>query len=76
MNPDSKLKVVYDLRWAWVQELQDRGQIQATKVRLHTDYNIANILTKCHSCAVFNLHIGLASFKAESRSRQVHCGGA
>ena len=45
MNPDSKLKGTFDLRDSWVKELQDGGVLKAVKV--HTDSNVSDILTKC-----------------------------
>ena len=44
MNPTSKLKGVFNLRWNWVTELQDKQRIKAVKVE--TKYNVADILTK------------------------------
>ena len=44
MNPDSKLKGVFDLREAWVQELIDTSVIQAVKIG--TEKNWADMLTK------------------------------
>ena len=44
MSPASKLKGVFDLRQKWVQELQDRKQVNAVKV--DTKLNLADILTK------------------------------
>ena len=43
-NPTSKLKGVFNLRWNWVTELQDKQRIKAVKVE--TKYNVADILTK------------------------------
>ena len=45
-NPDTRLKGTFDLRAAWVQELQDQQVITVEKV--HTALNIADLLTKCH----------------------------
>ena len=44
MNPATKLKGVFDLRQKWVKELQDRRII--TAVKIHTDVNLADQLTK------------------------------
>ena len=52
MNPQSKLKGMIDLRWAWVQELQDAREIRAVKV--DTDHNIADLLTKPHGRVKYN----------------------
>ena len=71
---EQKIKGIYDLRWQWVQDLQNRNLVNTVKV--HTDYNIADLLTKCHSRAVFNRHLDLVKSKAEQLSQQVHCGGA
>ena len=51
MNTDSKLKGVFDLRWQWVRDLQNTEQVQAVKV--HTDNNLADILTKCMSRTLY-----------------------
>ena len=42
---DSKVKGVYNLRWNWVRELRDKKKIKAVKV--DTDKNVADLLTKC-----------------------------
>ena len=68
MNPDSKLKGMIDLRWKWVKELQDTRLIKAVKVA--TDYNISDILTKCHSRPLFNRLIELVTTKAEALASQ------
>ena len=52
MNPQSKLKGMIDLRWGWVQELQDTQEIRALKV--HTDLNVADLLTKPHGRVKYN----------------------
>ena len=44
MNPDSKLKGVFDLREAWVQDLIDTSVIKAVKIG--TEKNLADMLTK------------------------------
>jgi len=46
-NPNTKLLGCFDLRDSWVSELRDKAQIKAVKV--HTDNNCADLLTKCHS---------------------------
>ena len=48
MNPASKLRGVFNLRWNWVTELQDKHRIKAVKVE--TKYNVADILTKPLDC--------------------------
>ena len=45
-NPQSKLKGCFDLRAAWVNELQNAECVKTVKV--DTDINIADLLTKCH----------------------------
>ena len=52
MNPQSRLKGMIDLRWGWVQELQDKQEIRALKV--HTDLNVADLLTKPHGRVKYN----------------------
>ena len=51
MNADSKLLGMIDIRWQWVQELQDTDLIRAVKV--DTLVNIADLLTKCHARSTF-----------------------
>ena len=51
MNADSKLLGMIDIRWQWVQELQDINKIKAIKV--DTTKNIADLLTKCHGSKLF-----------------------
>lgn len=45
-TPSSKLRGIYNLRWAWVLELRDTSKVRAVKIA--TDMNIADILTKCY----------------------------
>ena len=42
---DTKMKGVYNLRWNWVKELRDAEKVEAVKVS--TDANVADLLTKC-----------------------------
>jgi hypothetical protein len=42
----TKLRGIFNLRWHWVQELRDIAKVIAVKV--HTDDNLADLLTKCH----------------------------
>lgn len=51
-NPNSKLKGIFDMREEWVNELRDRKKVKAVKVS--TDKNIADMLTKCLSASVRN----------------------
>ena len=69
MNPDSKLKGMIDLRWRWVKELQDVQQVKAIKVA--TEDNISDILTKCHSRPIFNRLIELVALKGEQLADQL-----
>ena len=50
-------------RWNWVQELQDAKEVKAVKIA--TDRNIADLLTKCHSRRTYEHLIGLALEKAK-----------
>ena len=50
-TPNTKLKGVFDLRWWWVKELQDKSVIQAVKV--DTAKNVADLFTKCLPGCVF-----------------------
>jgi hypothetical protein len=45
-TPSSKMRGIYNLRWAWVLELRDTSRVRAVKIA--TDMNIADILTKCY----------------------------
>ena len=46
-NPETKLRGCFDLRDAWVKELQDAGLVKAVKVA--TELNVADLLTKCQA---------------------------
>ena len=71
-----------DLRWEWVQELQDAQEIRAVKV--DTDHNIADLLTKPHGRIKYNslldqvqqrgvqLAAKLCEVEAESTTAAVH----
>ena len=52
MNADSKLLEMIDIRWNWVQELQNNKIIKAVKV--DTKGNVADLLTKCHNKKTFD----------------------
>ena len=51
-NPNSKLKGIFDMREEWVNELRDKKKVTAVKVS--TDKNIADMMTKCLSASVRN----------------------
>ena len=44
MNPDSKLKGIFDMRWGWLKELHDKKKFKAVKIP--TEKNLADSLTK------------------------------
>ena len=44
MNPDSKLKGIFDMRLGWLQELHDKRRFKAVKIA--TERNLADELTK------------------------------
>ena len=44
MNPDSKLKGIFDMRMGWLKELHDKKKFKAVKIS--TDANLADDLTK------------------------------
>ena len=44
MNPDSKLKGVFDMRLGWLAELHDKKKFKAVKIA--TEINLADELTK------------------------------
>ena len=46
----SKIRGVFDQRWDWIKELKDQKSVTAVKVP--TDENLADLLTKCHSRTV------------------------
>jgi hypothetical protein len=49
-NPNTKLRGIYDMREAWVQELRNKFKVKAVKV--HTDKNLADMFTKCLAATV------------------------
>ena len=49
---DSKLKGIFDLRLEWVCELRDKSLVRAVKVE--TENNLADILTKCQPSKVIS----------------------
>ena len=51
-NPNSKLKGIFDLREQWVKELRDKRIAAAVKIA--TDKNVADMMTKCLTAAVMN----------------------
>lgn len=55
--PDSKLRGCFDLRAAWVKELQDMEMVKTVKV--DTLVNVADLLTKCQSAVTQNRLIQL-----------------
>ena len=71
MNPDSKLKGVFDMRQGWLQELHDKRRFVAVKIA--TDKNLADELTKPLSPVVKKK---LAKVHRENYARVVaHLGG-
>ena len=44
MNPDSKLKGIFDMRSGWLHELHNKNKFKAVKIA--TEYNLADELTK------------------------------
>ena len=51
-NPNSKLKRIFDLREQWVKELRDKRRVKAVKIS--TDKNVADMMTKCLTATVMN----------------------
>ena len=51
-NPNSQLKGVFDLREQWVKELRDKRRVKAVKIS--TDKNVADMMTKCLTPTVMN----------------------
>ena len=51
----TKLRGIYNLRWSWVQELRNMAKMIAVKVA--TDDNIADLLTKCHQKPIIDKFI-------------------
>ena len=49
---DSQMKGTFDLRKAWVLQLQDRSKVICNKV--DSNANISDMGTKCHSAKDFN----------------------
>ena len=56
--PHTKLKGVFDLRSDWVRDLQSAGEVQT--VHVDTNYNLADLMTKCLSNTVFNRLVQLS----------------
>ena len=46
VNPDSKLKGVFDMRLGWLRQLHNRKKFVAVKVESDTEKNLADELTK------------------------------
>jgi len=71
INSSTKLKGMIQLRDTWVQEMKDSKYIKAVKVS--TDTNVADLLTKCLGATIRNRLIGVveqtASLIATSRFR-------
>ena len=65
-NPDTKLKGTFDLRSAWVKELQDQEILQVEKV--DTLLNVADLLTKCHQRASHNRLLAIIDERARELS--------
>ena len=61
-NPDTRLKGTFDLRDAWVKELQDQNIISVKKV--DTLLNVADLLTKCHQRGSHRRLIALVEARA------------
>jgi hypothetical protein len=53
---NSKLRGVFDLRDAWIQELRDKGQVET--VAIPRKENKSDILTHCLSSGNFNKEVG------------------
>ena len=51
-NPNSQLKGIFDLREQWVKELRDKRRVKAVKIS--TDKNVADMMTKCLTATVMN----------------------
>ena len=49
-NPNTKLRGIYDMREAWVQELRNKFKVKAVKI--HTEKNLADMFTKCLAASV------------------------
>ena len=49
-NTNTKLRGIYDMREAWVQELRNKFKVKAVKV--HTEKNLADMFTKCLAASV------------------------
>ena len=64
----TKLKGTFDLRAAWVKELQDQEVIKVQKV--NTLVNVADLLTKCHQRGSHNRLIALV----ENRAKEIALG--
>ena len=56
--PHTKLKGVFDLRWDWVKDLQQDGDLVTAHIKTHD--NVADLLTKCHQSSEFNRLVQLS----------------
>ena len=56
--PHTKLKGVFDLRWDWVYDLQQNGEVET--IHVDTKFNMADLLTKCLNNRDFNRLVQLS----------------
>ena len=62
-NMNTRLKGIFDLRLEWCRELRDKRQVKAVKVG--TQENISDLLTKCHSGATQSRLVELVGREAK-----------
>ena len=67
--PHTKLKGVFDLRWDWVCDLQNAGEVKTTHI--DTNRNIADLMTKCLDNRTFNRLVQLSQQKNDRAIRLV-----
>ena len=63
--PQTKLRGVINLRDAWVRELKQTNQVVAVKV--NTELNVADLLTKCHEHYVMRRLLSLFNCETEEQ---------
>ena len=67
-NLDSRLGGTFDNREDWIQDMRDQHKVKGVKI--NTVYNMADLLTKCHSPAVFERLVSLVQGRHKDLTRQ------
>jgi len=67
----TKIKRVYNLRWEWVRELRDSQIVEAVKI--DTDKNVADLLTKCQEWYQLKKLLAGIGYEAEPNYLDFRC---